>query len=413
MSSNDSLKVAVFEPGFSGHRLHYVSLILQAINDLGLQPVLMTTAEAVDSVEFRSFIGEISQAYELYELPDVFGARYCGIADVKSRSLEFDRVICEVAPDHLLIPTSETLFPIFVWRQATRFKPSCSMPFTESLFLSPGHGYRAQSFRRRIGNPIVRFCSRRLPIDVYAHVDPYQLETVATKKGTIEYVVMPDPVPTPCVISQDSARKKLGIRDDGRFIGICGAISASKGVHDLTRAFKLALPALRPNDRLLLAGSFSDETREFIFSENQELIESKRIVAIDKFLSNDEIDWAFHATDLYCVAQIGRPGSSGTLLRAVAAGKPVLARDRFWSGRITKRFGLGWVSETWNPEKFCQSIIECMAEIDDFKFQAKSKSFIQFHSEKNFQATWMSKVRQRLGLPRPAWQLGWDEVTSD
>lgn len=411
------MKVLVYEPGHGGHRLNYVRLVIAALLDIGVKPTLAVTQKAMDSEDFKENIKCYADLVDFEGIGDAvegLGVSRSKLALVSFPIKQFNILndtLDRVRPDHVLIPTAGQLMWAFAYKKLFLRKFKIPQPVIEALFLGPGHGYDFTEFKRRVSNPAIEWVSRRMPIKSYFHADPYQLKFMAKGQADPEkFVVMPDPVPKVQHVPSKVARESLKIPTDGRYIGICGGISAAKGVHDLVHAFKLALPELSLTDRLLFAGAFDDETRKFVFQENRDLVESQRIVAIDKFLSGEEMDLALNAMDLFCVAQQGRPGSSGTLLRAIVAGKPVLARDRFWSGRITKEFHLGWVSETWNHGKFSKSLLQCLAEIDDFEFLPKSHLFMQFHSEQNFQATWLKNIRQRMGLPPDVEMKQWSAV---
>ena len=393
------MKVVIYEPGFSGHRLHYVSLIIKALAELKITPVLATTQQAFESSEFEGHLRKLDLLFTKIIIPE-FTLLTAKTVSLAARQFKiFDGIVSQFKPDHILIPTAEQLMRALSYGTILRKAFRKHKPVIEGMFFSPGYGYRFDSAKRNISNFVLKHVSRRLPFDSYFHPDPYQLAAIADgQREENRFIVMPDPVPKPPSISTIEARRLLNIPTIGRYAAICGGISASKGVHDLIDAFSQALPRLKEEDRLLLAGPFDNATKKLVFESHCNLVDQQRIVTIDRPLFGSEFDMTFKAINLYCAVQEGRPGSSSTMLRAATSGKPVLARDRFWSGKIVKQFELGWVSKTWDSEVFSDDLVKSFNAASQFKQSDSCCRYLEFHREENFQAIWTSKIRESLGL---------------
>ena len=202
----------------------------------------------------------------------------------------------------------------------------------------------------------------------------------------------------------------FGIPTEGRYIGCSGAIAAMKGVIEMTEAFRIAIPQINADDRLLLAGKFTPEIEKHIEQNCQDLVRSGRIVCLNRHLSEYEMDIVVNAFDIVCIAQHWRPGSSGILIRAARAKVPVLARDRYWSGRIVPMFNLGWTCRTWEVEPFAANMVSRLRDLETYQPGDSSARFVRFHSEENYQASFLRNIRQRMNLPVDPQLISWDWV---
>lgn len=133
-------------------------------------------------------------------------------------------------------------------------------------------------------------------------------------------------------------KKKLNFKNKDFIILIYGAIKNSKSITDLVGV--LNNKNLNNNIKVLLSGKQNDEIKNFLNSKNCiNLINQKRIVIMNKFLSINEEEKVFSASDLiWIVYKNSSLGSSGLLFLAKKAGIPI----------ITSKFGLPY----WFNKKY-------------------------------------------------------------
>ena len=128
----------------------------------------------------------------------------------------------------------------------------------------------------------------------------------------------PDPVESKPRIDQGVARRRLGVPESGRYLGSVGLMDERKGIDRLITAFANA--PLEPDDRLLLVGQSSLAVRDLLEGPMADLVRDGRIVAIDRYVDNEEFSAAISALDVVCTPYPQHIGSASVVIRAAAAG---------------------------------------------------------------------------------------------
>lgn len=396
-----SLRVLIFESELAGHRSHYVSLLVTALQELEVSVCLATKVDSLAGSLAQHHLGDHLKDVEIFPL------------DKNHTEIErLHSVVHQGKPDHLLVPTADPLsLPLFFDMIRGRGK-QLKKTFSEALFFGPGFGYRQERVARKIGNPIRKsLVIPRMPWRVMAHVDPYQCAALNSSQSHL-CELRPDPAPAPACFDQQAARESLKLPLAGRMTGCSGAISVDKGIVELVDSFAaLANQSAYADTFLLLAGKFQDTVTNHLSNRHKSLVDQGRIICIDRHLDETEMEQVFVALDFVVAAHRGRPGSSGIVLRAAAAATPVLAREKYWTQRIVPEFGLGWTCKTWVPEKFEAGLGMCFEEASKYRQSAKTKRYVQFQSEDNFRAHWTREIRQRLGAEPDPRLVSWEWVT--
>jgi glycosyltransferase involved in cell wall biosynthesis len=226
--------------------------------------------------------------------------------------------------------------------------------------------------------------------------------------------LMPDPVDAPTVTRMADARRALCVPPDGRLIACTGMLDERKGVDLLVRAFARACQnnQLRADDRLLLAGLASARVRGILGGACAGLVRDGRIIVMDRFLSDEELALALAAPDVVCTPHPSHVGISSIALRALAAGRCVLASDFGWQGWFVERFGLGIACGVRSEEGFAASIGAALDAATDFTRTPTHDALLRFHSPENFRACWTRALRARMGLPVPPGLVSWEETVA-
>jgi glycosyltransferase involved in cell wall biosynthesis len=137
------------------------------------------------------------------------------------------------------------------------------------------------------------------------------------------------------LVEQAQARLDLGLSDADDVLLFTGRLRPYKGLADLVSAFRRLLPS-RPDLKLILAGeSKAGEGRALV--EGLSAVERSRILMVDRFIENDEMQLFLRAADA-AVYPYDEILTSGSILLALAFGLPCIA----------PRFGM--ISETLEGE---------------------------------------------------------------
>ena len=220
--------------------------------------------------------------------------------------------------------------------------------------------------------------------------------------------LVPHPIPVTPRLSQTDARRLLGVPEDGRYLGILGSLDKRKAIPELLAAYRTAkLPA---TDRLLLAGCLDQQYRALIASEYGDLLKSERLLLIDRFLTDQELNQGYSAFDLVCTTYRDFPGAASLMLKGIAAGRPVLADDFGWCRALIRRFGVGWTTDVSDTYGFAQTLRKALDASTRYTETEAIKRLLRFHDPTNFTETMLDHIRRVVGKPERRPILTWDWV---
>ena len=151
--------------------------------------------------------------------------------------------------------------------------------------------------------------------------------------------------------------------------------------------------------------------RETIDNEFRDLVESGRLLLMDRFLDRETYRRVFAAVDLMAVPYPGFFGVSSVLLESLAAGRPVLANGAGWCGEIVRTFDAGSTCDVLDPEDFARTLRHALNRSETYTETDAIKRLVAFHHPENFAACWLDGIRRFSGEASVK-PLTWDWVTS-
>lgn len=406
------MKITIFEPYSSGHRLHFVRLVAEAFLEIGLRPTWVTTSDALHSQEATTHLASCIDELDIIDLKTKIHRNRCGVVLEQMRL--FSEMLRKSAPKRILIPTaSQFIEAIIASRYMTKY---CETNISiEALFLGPGFGYQFRRRRRNLWNRVQLEVSKLLPVESYFHLDPFQLQIVenkfASSKGKTQFTVMPDPAPRPITMDVEDARKALGIPVVGTYMLMTGGISRQKGAIALLNAFRNSPASQNPVNRIILAGKLTDEIAELIDAKYSDFVRNQQLVVFDHYLTENELSLAFCVANVVCALQSDRPGSSGNVVRAIAASRPALVSIGGWSERVVKQFKLGWVTDVTANKVLASDLMLAFQAAGSYVPSERAKQYSQFLSEENFKAHWTRRTRLDLNLPPDKRFISWTNLS--
>jgi glycosyltransferase involved in cell wall biosynthesis len=150
--------------------------------------------------------------------------------------------------------------------------------------------------------------------------------------------------------------------------------------------------------KVLLAGKNSPEARQLLAGRYRALVESQRVVVVDRHLSTDELWAACIASSLVTTPYPNHRYSASILIRAAAVGVPVLANCIGWMEDVTNRHGLGWTCDTRNPSVFAEKIRSILGQLEGYTQSQSAQRFVEFHTLGNFQKQITHQIASRMGI---------------
>jgi glycosyltransferase involved in cell wall biosynthesis len=398
------MHVLIYDPIFVGHHLNWVKLLARASEPFADRITFATTRQAVASVEFAEHLRNPPANFHVDDsMPPLRfdGAPLEGMRLARKAWLGLLQAVRTHQPDHLFVPYGD----IFTRAFFTRLPGTLNLPMpasqVDAIFLAGSFAYhRHLPMKRRLTSYMQLTGLRALPFGRLLFIDPIAHDWLHEHCPGLarRCALSPDPVNPVAVHSKSAARSKLNLPQDGRLVSCVGVLDHRKGIDEFTRSFAAA--GLSSNDRLLLAGQSSADVKA-ARDEAIAQIGSERIISLDRMLSHDELDLAVSAADLVAVVHRfpGHIGSATVLIRAAAAGRPVLASEQGWPGHVTRQFSLGWIYPE-NQAQRRQSIAASLEKAADYVADARASEFANFHSAEQFGNVLTAPLRQR----REAWK---------
>lgn len=209
---------------------------------------------------------------------------------------------------------------------------------------------KLQEWRKR---QLIRWVVRRRSLRTLFCLDPFVVPTLNQWAGRPVATYLPDPVEVYPTTAADAAalRQRLGTGPTRRVILVFGQLEERKGLFTLTEAFQRLTPAQQASWCLLLVGPVNDNFAEALNTSLDTLTAQTAVQVIrhHSFVPEPDIQPYFELSDLISTLYQRHIGMSAVLVRAAAAGKPVLSSDYGLVGQLVKTKGLGRVVESENP----------------------------------------------------------------
>ncbi len=404
-----NMHVMIFEPRYKGHHLYYVRLLIPALLEMGCRVSLATGPDVTRSDEYAVQIKPFGDEIAVFDRAEAAegAAHPLGVFLRQLRA-----AVRELRPEHMLIPSADGIVQqlgIARLRGGAGFMKGCEL---EAMLLRCRFAMKGLSWRDRIKTWAIRRAIQVAPVSRLYTIDALALERLRKDGSALgrRMQLMPDPLdevgdaPT-----QTGARRMLGIPEGGRYIGIAGVLDIRKGIDKLLAAFQAA--HLKEDDRVLLAGRADRFVEELVRGRFAGLISSGRVMLINRVLSDEELVAAVAAMDVVCTPYLGHVGPSAMVMRAAVMGRPILASDYGWVHETVVRLKLGWTCDVRDKDAFAKKIETALERDAGVSDRPPLEQLRKYLSPENFVATWLGRIRERMGLPKKA-VVEWKTVES-
>jgi len=412
------MRVLVFEPQYAGHNLAYVHHLAEGLLALGCEVHLVTSAQAVESEEFASHLGNLIDSIHVLKLNSFSKRKGSGTIRVNGpsgifclwRSLEIG--LKAIQPHHLFIPFGNPIASCGGIPNPVSHVIKRNRIESEVVLLSGKYASPQRKWVSRIREHIALSILERGPWSRIHHIVPSAVRRMKSFSPRLAKLasLLPDPVEAPPCMSKEKARSLLGIPTHGRIIALTGLLEHRKGVPELLSAFETAAPEMLSTDRLLLAGKATAEVRSLLGDRYSKWMESGRILFLDRHLSNTELWAACIAADLICTPYPKHLFSASIVIRAARVGVPVLANSIGWMEQTIPLFGLGTTCDTLSPEDFAAHLKRCLHDSGEYRIGIAGQRFLAFHSPENFASRLTGRVAERMGCRSYRDEITWEDV---
>jgi glycosyltransferase involved in cell wall biosynthesis len=387
------MRVLILEQQYGGgHYLNWVKFAVMSLTGLASEIVVGVPAAARGSVQYELSLAPIQEHFRLYDLPPDRPANRFKM--IKSLAKITSEAIKDVRPDALYLPTGDGSVDAINLALLLGQNVLGRLEHSEVLLMRRSAAYSIPDPRipAWVSNLSIRIgkWSRILAIDpvVYGWLKNDCGSRVATRA-----VLAPDPIEPMAPIERGEARRLSGLPETGRIVTSLGLQEARKGVDLLLEAFLAA--DLRSTDYLVLAGPLGPEIRTAL--KTVSISNLSRIHVVDRYLSSHELHQYACASDLVAVPSRGVALPSGTVIRSVAARRPVITNNKGWFARMVPKFQLGTICDVENIEEFATLLPDALEQARSYQLNAAAERLIEYQRPENFMAVWRSGLAAKMG----------------
>jgi hypothetical protein len=327
---------------------------------------------------------------------------------------DFLTAVREERPDRVYVPFSDYFTQSASLRSLATFRRRIVDPPVEGHLNRGTYAYPSESLRDLVRSEVSRRLVLRSPWKIIHLLDPWMYDALEGRRARTEFRIIPEPVEPLPKMSRDDARRALKIPVDGRYAALIGGLVPGKGIEGLLESFSRA--KLAEDDRVLLVGKMNNTIRQLVNGQYAQLVQSRRLVFIDRYVSDFELDSGFVAADIVAVTHKRLIGSSGTLVRAAHAGRMLITTDYGWAGWATRSFELGMTANVGDVATLTAALETAFSASSDYRRSEKGDRFCQFHTLANQKAHWVAGIGRDCGIPlgeldkRVEWSFATDAI---
>jgi glycosyltransferase involved in cell wall biosynthesis len=330
--------VLILETNHTGHHLRYVALMTEAFRAAGLKVVLASTKTAFQSEEYAALMLNCDAHVQKLEIPQTFNSGSLSDLEHVYRLL---RLMAIGKADLYFVPFLATIYSKLGLLGVLMKFVGLPMPPIWGILLAWSFAYEkhtstnAKTWREQLWQKILE----RGPFHRVFIVDEIAYDYISKQSSSKRLIFSPEPIERFPTGDVKAWREAIGIPQDAKVIGAFGCLRRSKGVQYLLEAFQQRNG--KQKEYMLVMGPQDNEIKEDFASLLRTYPDNRRIVIIERFLSETELQQAFCGVDIIAVNYLNICSTPTMLLRAAAAGKPVLGANDGWIGQMMSKYRLG------------------------------------------------------------------------
>ena len=195
---------------------------------------------------------------------------------------------------------------------------------------------------------------------------------------TTKFVYLPDPIPL-CSWNEINIREKYNIPKDAVVFLQCGKLSSRKHCIEILKAADFINT---DNIYFIFGGKISSDIEHKFFEIADNMPPKKNVIIINEFLGYDMMYSLLKSCNYVFTLYSQTALSSGVIGYAAYFGKPVIAMDNGLIGKLVKRYHIGYVTRTVDPQ-ILAGRLEVIAN-DKMKVQS---NYVKTHTEVLFSDT--------------------------
>ncbi|MBD2704141.1 glycosyltransferase family 4 protein [Spirosoma sp. BT702] len=272
------------------------------------------------------------------------------------------RYVHEYQPSHVLLMYFD-IFQMGLWLGR---KVPCKVSgiyFRPDFHYKTVHGVKARLnvVRKKL---TLRGMLRRNVLTNLFCLDHSVVATLQAIEPGVNVVPLPDPVKAYSIpsIEIDKLRSELKIKPERQVFLLFGYLDDRKGIEPLLEALKHLNPALHSRICVVLAGAIRSDYQQSIEQKIAAISPVVQIVCEFREVRGQRIQAFFDLADYALALYQRHVGMASVIIRAAVSGKPVLASDYGYVGKIVEQEKLGAVVDSTSPEAISQLLEKVLTE---------------------------------------------------
>ena len=225
---------------------------------------------------------------------------------------------------------------------------------------------------------------RHRSLEAVFSLDPVAVPALrALTPSRVRVVALPDPADLGSVTrSAGSVRATYGVEPGRVLLVLFGALDERKGTFALLAALRKLPPPVAARASVLLAGRPLGDAGPRLRREVAALSLSTpaQILLHDRFVPDHEVQNLLAAADVVLAPYLRHVGSSGVLMRAAAAGTPVLSQAYGLMGWQVRTYALGRTVDTEAPDVLARALADAIAAPHAGFNRARAATFAAAHT---------------------------------
>jgi glycosyltransferase involved in cell wall biosynthesis len=368
-------KLLIYDIQNNGHHLSYIRYIANAVID-DFDIVFAASTELRTSDHYKCYLESIASNIVI---DDSYINKHKGILYSLFDSIIILKAIKKHAPSLCILPYADgvsVFLGIFRW---FGFIPKNLMLFGINMRNNFCYMDKVSLLDR-----VKLFMMERCKFTKLFWLDSKASEWLSKNNYPLAQVseTLCEPVKKYSMLSFADACSALDISPHKKYIGIAGMLNSRKGIPLLLESMQN--DTLPSDTCLLLAGKLSDDMALLIQKQYQFLIDTERVILINRFISENELLAVLAVLKVVCATYQNHLGSSGIVSLAISNDKVVVGCSCGWIGNQLEKYPLGLV---YHDDKSFPKVLINAIEMAEKTPNTKINKFEEQNTIEKFQNT--------------------------
>lgn len=358
-------RVLIHETDIKGHRLEYIHHLYNKAREYTKTEFIFAVPEDFNQVKNKLEWKESSNIS--FHISESLESKDNLIIDsfIKSKQLRF--IIKQYKIDTVFTISLIQYLPMLPFLISNKIKVS------GIIYMIYLYNWKESSAFRKMQDAMKYYILSKMKVfkNVFMLNDAASARYLNCKFKTDKFKFLPDPfVPIPSEDIKD-LREELNIEENKTVFLHFGGLTRVKGTIDILDAIEL-LNQNELNDKcFIFAGRVYDDIKDEFYRKLEILRDKVQIIVYDEFCDYSFLGSLCMTTDFILIPYKRTSNSSGLIGYAAQFGKPVIAPQEKFLGKLVRKYNLGITIADTKPETIAQEIKKVYENKRDKLFSSK------------------------------------------